>query len=129
MSDAAPASGPDDEKLPMSVARRGDWVVLRPKEAGLMDPVVIDLLGDRLKALVAGGEANLILDFKHVQYISSSMIGTLVAARTAALGAGGKMALAGLNDRLAQLLKITRLDKMFDVYPDARAALEAVGAT
>ena len=124
MSDATPG----DETLPMKIARRGDWVVVRPEEASLMDPEIIETLGDKLASLLAGGEKNIVLDFKVVQYISSAMIGTLVGTRQSVTAAGGAFILAGLNDRLLLLLKITRLDKMFAVHADARTALKSVGA-
>ena len=117
-----------DDKLPMKISRRGAWVVVRPEEASLMDGGVIELLGNKLDALAAGGEAKIVLDFKRVQYISSAMIGVLVSGRQSAVAAGGQLLLAGLNDRLLQLLKLTRLDKMFVVHPDARSALKSVGA-
>ena len=126
MSDPLPDAR--DDKLPMRISRRGDWVVVRPEEASLMDPEVIDVLGAKLDALIAGGERRIVLDFKLVQYISSAMIGVLVAARKSAADGGGQLLLAALNDRLLQLLKLTRLDKMFVVHPDARSALKSVGA-
>ena len=51
------------------------------------------------------------------------MIGVLVGARQAVARAGGKLILAALNPRLIELLKITRLEKMFVVEPDVATAL------
>ena len=102
---------------------RDGWAVLRLLEASLMDPAVIDALGQHVDRLLAEGNKNLIIDFREVEYISSSMVGVLVGTRQSVSRAGGKLVLCGLNARLHELLKITRLEKMFVVKDDVESAL------
>ena len=93
-----------------------------------MDAAVIEALGDHINALLSQGRPRIVLDFKKVQYISSSMVGVLVGSRQAAEQAGGQLILAGLNERLHELLRLTRLDRMFRIEPDLRTAMKSVGA-
>ena len=114
--------------LPARIEEREGWTVLHLREASLMDPSVIEALAGHVEKLLAAGKRQLIVDFEHVQYISSSMIGVLVGARQSVVREQGKLVLVGLNRRLNELLKITRLDKMFTVEPDVPAALSRAKA-
>ena len=118
MSDHSPS-----DKLPAAIEQRGTWAVLRLLEASLMDPAVIEALSLHVDKMLAEGRTRLIIDFSEVQYISSSMVGVLVSARQSVARAGGKLVLAGLNARLRELLKITRMDKMFTQAPDVETAV------
>ncbi len=109
--------------LPVDVSERDGWTIMALREASLMDPAIIEALGAHVDRLLGKGSNRLIIDFREVQYISSSMIGVLVGARQAVVRAGGKLILAGLSPRLHELLKITRLEKMFVLEPDVASAL------
>jgi anti-sigma B factor antagonist len=118
-----------DEKLPVRLEQRGGWTVLHLLEASLMSPAVIDALGAHVERLLGEGKKDLVLDFAQVQYISSSMIGVLVGARQSVSKTGGRLVLAGLNPRLRELLKITRMEKMFTQAPDVETAVGEERAT
>ncbi len=90
-------------------------------------PLLVAVTG-RIKTLVDAGNANIVLDLREVETINSSMIDALLAARQATGLEGGKTIFCGLNDKLAQLLKMVKLDKMFTIEPDARTALKNVAA-
>lgn len=114
--------------LPARIEEQEGWTILHLREASLMDPSVIEALAGHVEKLLGEGKRRLIIDFEHVQYISSSMIGVLVGARQSVVREQGKLVLVGLNRRLNELLKITRLDKMFTVAPDVTAALSQAKA-
>ena len=124
MADAAQDEA--DDLLPVRLADRGEWTVVRIEEPSMMDVKVIEALHARVAALLGGGRLRLVIDFEEVLYISSSMVGVLVAARQDVAKAHGELVLCGLNGRLLELLKLTRLLPMFTIEPDARAALEGV---
>lgn len=117
-----PNHSPSD-KLPADLEQRGSWMVVRLRESSLMDPAVIEALGAHVDKQLSDGHTSLVLDFQQVQYISSNMIGVLVGARLSVIRAGGRLVLAGLNPRLRELLKITRMEKMFTQSPDVETAV------
>ena len=119
---SSPAT-PDATALPLEVERRGGWRVARFAEASLMDVTLIEALHARILALVAEGPVDVLLDFRGVEYVSSSMFGVLVAIREAVGKAGGRLVLCGLNDRLLRLLKLARLDAMFEIADDVDCAV------
>ncbi len=128
LDDGSPPEPGKIRPLPMKVAERNGWTVLRLQEPSLMDVAVIEALHQRIRDLIGDGKTQLVLDFKKVQYISSSMVGVLVAAQQEVQTANGKLILSTLNERLVELLKLTRLESMFTVAPSARDALKSVGA-
>lgn len=66
----------------------------------------------------------IILDLSNVQYVDSAGVGALVGLLTSARSAGGELKLVGLNDRVRQVLKITRLIDVFRVHANVEDAVK-----
>jgi len=66
------------------------------------------------------------LDFSGVTMMGSLALGTLVTIAKECNGAGGKLALFGLNNNLTEVLKMTRLDKLLPIYKDEATALKKI---
>ena len=68
--------------------------------------------------------ARLLLDFTKVRYLSSQAIGMLLALnKKLAQTPGASLALCGVGPQLMELLKITRLHRVFTIYPSQKEAL------
>ncbi len=103
----------------------GEVMVVEFKIPSLMDPIVLDDTAKRLFALIDEQDRRkMILDFERVQYLSSQAIGILLTMKKK-LDAlpNSKFVLCGIGPRLAELLKITRLDKVLTVKPTQKEAL------
>ena len=81
-------------------------------------------LRDRVKALIAQG-SRIILNLAQVTYIDSGGLGTLVALYTTARNAGGAIKLAHLTPRVGDLLQVTKLLTVFEVYNSEEEAVES----
>jgi anti-sigma B factor antagonist len=68
---------------------------------------------------------NLILDLSRVNYIDSGGLGTLVSLYMSAKKTGGNIKLASLTQRGGDLLQVTKLLTVFEVYDDYNQALKA----
>lgn len=77
-------------------------------------------------ALLDGRIVHVIVDMSHVEVLTSAGIGTLVRLHKRADGRGGKLAVCSLNEELADLFKLTRMDRLFVLAEDRAAALGAV---
>ena len=97
--------------------------VLRVK--GRLDAVVAPDIKSRLKELIAGGHIRLIVDLEDVSFIDSSGLAALVSGFRAAREAGGTIKLAGLREQTMMVFKLTRLDRVFEIHPDAEAAISS----
>jgi len=86
-----------------------------------------EALRERVKALVQAGNTRLILDLAGVDYIDSAGLGTLVALATSVRQAGGQFKLVNLTTRVHDLMQITRLSTIFEVYDDLEKARLSFG--
>jgi len=75
--------------------------------------------------LIDGGIEKLILDCEKLTYISSYGLGVLIRLHKRSLGRGGDVKIAGVRGVVADAMAITRLDRVFSMYPDVNRALLA----
>lgn len=81
-------------------------------------------LRDYLKQILASSR-KLILNFSSVTYIDSGGLGTLVGVYSSARSAGADIKLTGLGQRLRDVLQITKLVTVFEVYDNEQQAIAA----
>jgi len=72
---------------------------------------------------VAGGSQKILLNLGGVKYIDSSGIGELIANYTTIGRTGGQLKLLNLTEKVQDLLVITKLLTVFDVYDNEADAL------
>ena len=81
-------------------------------------------LRESLKKLL-GNTKHIVLNLSGVSYIDSGGLGTLVALYTTARNNGGAIKLANLTQRVGDLLQVTKLVTIFDVYNSEEEAIES----
>jgi anti-sigma B factor antagonist len=81
------------------------------------------LLRKTIRDLLEGGRTKIVLNLGDVNYIDSSGIGELVSGFTAVRNRGGELKLLNLTRKVHDLLQITKLFTVFDVYSDERTAV------
>ncbi len=108
---------------------------LSPRQVG--DVTVVDVSGritlgegssnlrEGIRELVAKGNKKIVLNLADVSYIDSSGIGELVSGFTTVTNAGGSLKLLNLTKRVKDLLQITKLYTVFDVYDDEPHAVRS----
>jgi len=69
------------------------------------------------------GHTRLVVNFAGVSYLSSEVLGILAALQGDVGPARGQITLCGLDPLLRDMLRITRLDGVFDVCNDEAGAL------
>lgn len=82
------------------------------------------LLRETVKKLVQENN-KIVLNLGEVSYIDSGGLGTLVALRTTAQNAGGTIKLTNLTKRVGDLLQVTKLLTVFEVYNSEAEAIES----
>ncbi len=85
-------------------------------------------LNDRLHGLVDGGKRKVVLDLSGVSYLNSSGLGILIGGLTTMRNNGGDLRLAAANERVDQLLTVTRLSQVFGAHPTVDAAVASYTA-
>jgi anti-sigma B factor antagonist len=82
------------------------------------------LLRDTMKKLISES-SQIVLNLSGITYIDSGGLGTLVALYTTAHNAGGSVKLANLTQRVGDLLQVTKLLTVFEVYDSQEKAIES----
>jgi anti-sigma B factor antagonist len=82
-------------------------------------------LRDVIQNALSQGKTKLLLDMSGVSTIDSSGIGELVSSFTTATNRGGKLKLLHLPAKLNELLHITQLITVFEVYENEKEALDS----
>ena len=77
--------------------------------------------------LVDGGDKKVLLNLANVTNIDSSGLGELVAGHATLEKNGGEMKLLNLTDRVAELMMITKLLTVFDVFENEEIAVTSFG--
>jgi anti-sigma B factor antagonist len=82
----------------------------------------------KVDELLQQGRKNILLNVAKVPYVDSAGLGEIVRCFTATRKAGGALKLLAPNQRLIDLLNITKLINVFDWYKDEAAALASFPA-
>jgi anti-sigma B factor antagonist len=80
-------------------------------------------LRDAVRDLLTKGSKKILLNLADISYIDSSGIGELVSAFTSVKNAGGELKLLNLTHKVKDLLQITKLYTVFDVWDDEASAV------
>ena len=83
------------------------------------------LLRKTVRDLLENGRSQILLNLGDVNYIDSSGIGELVSGFTAVRSRQGELKLLHLTKKVHDLLQITKLFTVFDVYTDEHTAVDS----
>jgi anti-sigma B factor antagonist len=80
-------------------------------------------LRDAIRDLIGKGQKSILLNLSEVNYIDSSGLGELVSAYTTARNQGAALKLLGLSKKVNDLLQLTKLYTVFDIYDDEASGI------
>jgi anti-sigma B factor antagonist len=112
VKESASPAGPTPSKDPPSVL---------PLE-GEIDLHVSPSVTASLNAMIAEKPGQLVVDLSRVTYIDSAGLAALIGAKQNVEAYGGKFALAGLQETVRLVLESSRLDQVFQVFPNVDGA-------
>ncbi len=82
------------------------------------------ILRDTVRKLISQN-SRLVLNLSGISYIDSGGLGTLVSLYTTAHNAGGTVKLANLTQRVGDLLQVTKLLTIFEVFESEEKAVQS----
>jgi anti-sigma B factor antagonist len=80
-------------------------------------------LREAVRDLISKGARNILLNLSDVNYIDSSGLGELVSAFTTAKNQGASVKLLGLTKKVKDVLQLTKLYTVFDIYDDEASGI------
>src|SRR5579862_3842746 len=84
-----------------------------------------NLLREKVNEESAGGKINVILNLADVDYIDSTGLGTMVICFTSLQKAGGALKLCNLNRRNIELLLLTKLSTIIELFGGEQEAINS----
>ncbi|MBX7170243.1 MAG: STAS domain-containing protein [Pyrinomonadaceae bacterium] len=82
-------------------------------------------LGQAISELIKDDKTNVLLNFQKVRYIDSSGTGELISVSESVDNAGGSLKITNLSPKVEQVLTLSSLLPILDVYEDEASALES----
>ena len=104
----------------------GSVLVVKPLEKRL-DAFVAADFKERMASSIRGGKEWILLDLQEVEFIDSSGLGAIVASLKM-LSGNGDLMIAGATNTVSGLFKLTRMDRVFQIFADREQALAAMKA-
>ncbi len=105
--------------------RMVDGVAVEELEGRIVLGEESNALREKVKALLAAGQKKIVLNMDKVSYIDSSGLGSLVASHTTARAQGSLLKLSNLGSKFQEILLVTKLVTVFEVYPSEAEAIAA----
>ena len=105
----------------------GEVLVVRFNQASILDQQIIDQIGREFEQvqLEASGNRKLLLNFQTVEYMSSAMLGKLIQLHRRCKADKIKLKLCSIAKNPLDVFKITKLDKLLEIYKDPPSAIAA----
>lgn len=102
----------------VTIANFADSEILNEEVIGEVDEQLQDLIGGL-------GQADVLLNFGQVRLMSSTMLAVLLKFARRVTTAQGRLKLCCIAPDLAQVFKITRFDRIFEIYDEESKALDS----
>jgi len=86
---------------------------------GLDDQTALAVADYLTKLAYDDGPVEIRLDFRRVEWVGSAAVGTLIGLNRRVLGGNGRLVLDNVNETVADVLRLTRLDQVLEIRPKA----------
>ncbi len=107
--------------------KAGEALVVAPLEERLDARVATDFK-ERMAELIASGNTKIVLDLSRVEFIDSSGLGAIVSSLKR-MGGRGDLVVCGLQETTMTLFRLTRMDRVFQVFDSEQQAVSALGGS
>ncbi|MFQ6617348.1 MAG: STAS domain-containing protein [Fidelibacterota bacterium] len=104
----------------------GNTLIIKVEERKLDTTLAPEFKKEILVLLQDENIVNLVINLGLTQSIDSSGLGTLLFGRRQVVPRGGDCKLVNLQPKVLSLLKIAKLDRVFEVYKDEEEALKSI---
>lgn len=81
------------------------------------------VLADKIRDLIEEGKNRIVVDMEKVNFMNSSGLGILIGSLTTVRNNGGDLRLFHLSNKLREVLRITKLHSVFEVFEDEGKAI------
>ncbi len=108
--------------------QQGDTLIVTPRgdAAGFSPSIVNTEMQVILSLIESGATQHLVVDLSNNNYFGSVVLGALVKLGNTVRARGGRIAMAGPSSDMQDILRLMKLDQMWELFPDVRSALRKI---
>lgn len=112
--------------MSLAIAQRTkEGIIILDLRGRLVVGEPVSALREKIRQLAEAGSVNVILNLEHVDYIDSTGLGSMVICYTTLQKAGGALKILNLSRRNIELLVLTKLSTVFEVFNDEQDAVNS----
>jgi anti-anti-sigma factor len=113
----------------LRIQKQNDIGIIGFITSRILDQSNVQQLGEEFDSLVDQFHlGKMVLDFENVSYMSSAVMGKLVALLKKVKGSGGRLVLCNIEESIYEIFEIMRFDKMFEISPSVDEALDKLSS-
>lgn len=90
---------------------------------GRLDEASCQYFLECMQSLIEEGHQRIVVDASELGYVSSIGLGMLIRGQSRLRTRGGEMHLADLQGAVSDVLRVTHLDRLFDIHPTVEDAV------
>jgi anti-sigma B factor antagonist len=114
----------------ISVEYSENAIIITFIDEKILEEKDIQTLQESVMSVIEQAERiNFILDFCNVRFLSSAVLGLLIRVSKKVYERDGQLRLCNISPKIYEIFKITRLTKIFDIYPDVESAAKSLSKT
>lgn len=121
----AAEAGERDDSMQLGEKQLGDVLVISPQEARL-DAAAAGEFKAQMLGFIEQGHAKLVINLNQVNFMDSSGLTAIVTTLKSLGKRGGQLAVSNVGDSLQALFRMTRLDRVFNIYTSEQEACGAL---
>ena len=113
----------------LDTSQVGGILIVKFKDTKILDDTRIQQIGaELLESAKSAGKADpkrMVVNFDSVSFMSSAMIGKLVLLNRQCATQGVALKMCNISKNVAEVFKITRLNKVFEILKDEEKAIKS----
>ncbi|MFW5681436.1 MAG: STAS domain-containing protein [Phycisphaeraceae bacterium] len=106
------------------ISEEGDVTKIEFVDRNILEEANIQQIGDEISQIIEQqDDPKLLINFEHVEHLSSAALGTLITINNKVRQKGGQLRLSNIDPQIYEVFVITKLNKLFQIHSDNQAAL------
>ena len=105
--------------------REREGIVILDLKGRLIVGEPVSDLREKVREMVSAGKLNIVLNLQNLEYIDSTGLGGLVISYTTVKKAGGALKILNLSQRNVELLVLTKLTTVFEIFDEEQDAVNS----
>ena len=101
-----------------------DVLIVRPMEKRIDAATAADFK-KRMSGWIDSGNRRIVLNLSKVDFMDSSGLGAVISGLKK-IGDGGNIVICDVKETVLSLFRLTRMDRVFDIFPSEEQALKAL---